>query len=169
MDAAIERFGQIDICVIGPGAGWHPEPVHKLNADMALEDAEHELAPIYHLLPLVLPGMYERQWGRVVGLALHPTKLPPAFAYNAAKAARTHALLLAHQAAWEHGVTVNVIAPGPVAAVEGLEEAVAQCDNESAWRDRTDVSPQDIGEAVAFLCSEAGSYVTGCVVPFGFR
>ena len=26
VDAALDRFRQIDICIIGPGAGWHPEP-----------------------------------------------------------------------------------------------------------------------------------------------
>ena len=36
----------------------------------------------------------------------------------------------------------------------------------ASWQDRTTVSPQDIAETVAFLCSEAGRYITGCVVPF---
>jgi NAD(P)-dependent dehydrogenase (short-subunit alcohol dehydrogenase family) len=169
VDAALGRFGRIDICVIGPGAGWHPDPIEKLNAGAALKDAEQELAPIYHLLPLVLPGMYERKWGRIIGLALHPTELPPAYAYNAAKAARAQALLLAQGPAWKQGVTVNIIAPGPVAAIESLEKAVEQCEGGPAWRDRADVSPQDIAETVAFLCSDAASYITGCVVPFAFR
>ena len=51
------EFGRVDICVVNPGAGWHPEPPEKLNAQAALADAHGELAPIYHLLPLVLPGM----------------------------------------------------------------------------------------------------------------
>jgi hypothetical protein len=33
-------------------------------------------------MPLVLPEMYEREWARVIGLALHPTKLPPAYLWN---------------------------------------------------------------------------------------
>jgi len=28
--AALERFHRVDICVIGPGGGWHPEPVDSL-------------------------------------------------------------------------------------------------------------------------------------------
>ena len=24
IDAAVARFGQVDICVVGPGGGWHP-------------------------------------------------------------------------------------------------------------------------------------------------
>ena len=168
-ELAVSEFGRIDICVIGPGAGWHPEPIEKLDAHGALADARQELAPIYHLLPSVLPGMYGRKWGRIIGIALHPTKLPPAFAYNAAKAARTQALLLAQEPAWQQGVTINVIAPGPVGAIETLGEAVGQCEHGAAWRNRENISPQDIAETVAFLCSDAGQYITGCVVPFAFH
>jgi len=167
--AAVAEFGRIDICVIGPGAGWHPEPIEKLDAHGALGDARQELAPVYHLLPSVLPEMYGRKWGRIIGIALHPTKLPPAFAYNAAKAARTQALLLAQEPAWQEGVTVNVIAPGPVAAIETLDEALEQCGHGAGWGDRQNISPQDIAETVAFLCSDAGGYITGCMVPFAFH
>ena len=117
-------------------------------------------------MPLVLPGMVERKWGRLIGLALHPTELPPAYAYNVAKAARAQALLLAQDQAWSSGVTVNVIAPGPVAGIESLGEAFAQCAHGAAWRNRANVSPQDIAEGVAFLCSEAGRFVTGCILPY---
>lgn len=167
--ATVERFGQVDICIVGPGGGWHPEPIDRLQPEAALEDLRREVAPLFYLMPLVLPGMYQRKWGRLIGIALHPTKLPPAYAYNVGKAARTQALLLAQGQAWHQGVTVNVIAPGPVAAVESLEEAVELCDHGAAWQQRTDVTPQDIAEGVAFLCSEAGTFVTGCVLPYLFR
>jgi NAD(P)-dependent dehydrogenase (short-subunit alcohol dehydrogenase family) len=133
------------------------------------EDVQHELAPFLHLMPLVLPGMYERRWGRIIGIAMHPTRLSPAYAYNLGKAARIQALLLAHEQAWRNGVTMNVIAPGPVAGILTLEEAVALCDHREAWPARGNVSPQDIAEGVAFLCSEAGRFVTGCVLPYLFN
>jgi 3-oxoacyl-[acyl-carrier protein] reductase len=169
IEAATDRFGQVDICVIGPGGGWHPEPIDRLAAGGTLEDLHHEVDPIVHLMPLVLPGMYERQWGRLIGIAMHPERLSPAYAYNLGKAARLQALLLASEQAWPHGVTVNVIAPGPVGAIQALEEAVEQCAHGAAWQTRADVSPQDIAEGVAFLCSEAGAFVTGCVLPYLFR
>jgi NAD(P)-dependent dehydrogenase (short-subunit alcohol dehydrogenase family) len=97
--AAGERFGRVDICVVGPGGGWHPEPVDKLDAGGALDDVQRELAPLYHLLPLVLPGMYQRKWGRIITIALTPPYDSPAYAYNVGKAARTHAALLARDAA----------------------------------------------------------------------
>jgi 3-oxoacyl-[acyl-carrier protein] reductase len=169
VEQAVARFGRVDVGVIGPGGGWHPETPDHLDPTAALEDVYAEVAPLYYLLPLLLPGMYARSWGRLIGIALHPRKPSPAYAYNAAKAARTQVLLLAQEPAWAHGVTVNVIAPGPVAAIEQPEEAFAQCAHGTPWSERANVSPQDVAEGVAFLCSEAGRFITGCVLPYAFH
>jgi 3-oxoacyl-[acyl-carrier protein] reductase len=169
VQTTIDEFGQIDICIIGPGGGWHPEAIDQLVPQAALQDLQQEAAPLLYLMPLVLPGMYERQWGRLIGIATHPVKLSPAYAYNAGKMARMHALLLAQDQAWSRGVTVNVIAPGPVAGIPDLDSAIEQYQHGIAWQKRTDVSPQDIAEGVAFLCSEAGRFITGCILPYLFH
>lgn len=168
-EATIERFGRIDICIIGPGGGWHPEPIDRLNAPAALDDARQELAPLYNLMPLVLPGMFERKWGRLIGLSLLLSKPSPSFAYDAGKAARTQAMLRAANPAWAHGVTVNVIAPGPVGEVASFEEAIELCQHGPKWQERLNVTPQDIAEGVVMLCSEAGRFITGCELPFLFH
>jgi len=166
---AVEAFGKVDICIIGPGAGWHVEPIDQLDSAAALDDAQKELTPLYHLMPLVLPGMYERQWGRLIAIALTPPYNSPAYAYNVAKAACVHASLLARDAAWAKGVTVNTIGPGPVPPIESLELAIEQCAHGPAWQNRTTASPQDIAEGVAFLCSEAGNFISGAVLPYMYR
>jgi NAD(P)-dependent dehydrogenase (short-subunit alcohol dehydrogenase family) len=79
------------------------------------------------------------------------------------------ALLLAQEQAWPNGVTINVIAPGPVPAIKSFEEAVEQCGHGTAWQTRANISPQDVAEGVAFLCSESGNYITGCVLPYLFH
>jgi 3-oxoacyl-[acyl-carrier protein] reductase len=169
VEATVTQFGQVDICIVGPGGGWHPEAIDRLAPGGAQQDLTQETAPLFHLMPLVLPGMYERAWGRLIGIAMHPDKRSPAYAYNVGKAARTHALLLAHEQAWTHGVTVNVVSPGPVAAIQRLEDAVAHCDHGPAWQERADISPQDVAEGVAFLCSESGRFMSGCVLPYLFN
>lgn len=169
VDTTRKEFGRVDICIIGPGGGWHPEPIDKLNPTAALEDTHQELAPIYNLMPLLLPEMYERKWGRLIGIALIPPYTSPAYSYNIGKAARTHALLLARDEAWRNGVTLNIIGPGPVSNIETLEEAIEQCSHGPAWKRRSTTSPQDIAESVAFLCSDAAQFITGCVVPYLFN
>ena len=88
-----------------------------------------------------------------------------ALGYQVGKAARTAALFFARDQAFKHNVTVNVIAPGPVNIPKTLAEVVELCDHGPAWQRRTDLGAQDIAEGVAFLCSEAGRYITGCDLP----
>ena len=68
--------------------------------------------------------------------------------------------------AWKHGVTVNIIAPGPVPPIQTLEEALEQCEHGQTWINRKNISPQDIAEGVVFICSDAGRYVTGGELPY---
>ena len=120
----------------------------------------------------MLPGMFQRRWGRVVAISVLDATSShdsPAFAYFVGKAARTHAMLLTRDQAWKNEVTVNVMAPGPVSGIKDLEQAVEQCDHGPAWQKRTNTSPQDIAEGVAFLCSDAGRFVTGCEMPYSFH
>ena len=168
METALERFGRVDICVIGPGANWNPEPLEEIDPERAFQDALQELRPIYNLLPLVLKDMQKRKTGRVVGISSNLTIPSPAYCYNAAKAGRTGALLQAVNEAWKLGVTVNVVAPGPVDPFSSLEEACAFSAHGESWRNRTRVTPQDVADCVAFLCSEEARYLTGCVLPLLF-
>jgi 3-oxoacyl-[acyl-carrier protein] reductase len=169
LDSALKAFGKVDICVIGPGGGWHQEPVDKLDSVAALDDVHKELAPIYHLMPLVLPGMFDRNWGRFIAIALAPPYNSPAYAYNVAKAARALALQIARDGAWAQGVTVNTVGPGPVPGIESLDIAIEQCNHGPAWQNRGTTSPQDIAEGVAFLCSKAGNFISGAVLPYMHR
>ncbi|HEX2906090.1 MAG TPA: SDR family oxidoreductase [Phototrophicaceae bacterium] len=164
----IEQFGRVDIGVINPGGGWHPEPPNALDAAAALDDIQHESAPVLYLLPLLLPCMAQQHWGRIIAVGMNPNLPSPAYAYNLAKAARREAILQAHPAAWAQGVTLNVVAPGPVDEIQSLEEAIAQSQQGEAWRNRATTSPQDIAESIAFLCSEAGRFITGAVLPLHF-
>ncbi len=168
MTVTEKELGPADICIVGPGAGWHPEPLASIDVDAALDDSRRELAPLYYLLPKVLPGMQQRGWGRIVALGLLPPYDSPALAYNVAKAARAEAMRQAHGAAFASGVTFNVVAPGPVASVSSLEEAAELCAHGPRWQSRSAATPQDVAEAVAFLCSEEARFISGCELPLQF-
>ncbi len=166
IDTALKEFQKVDICIINPGAEFHIEPLDVFDPVLALDDLLQEIAPFYHLMRLLLPGMYERQWGRLVGITLHPNDISPSYSYNVGKAARFQAMYLAYEEAWEQGVTINAIAPGPVSHFTGLEEAIEFCNHGKTWIERKNITPQDIAESVAFLCSDRASYISGSVIPF---
>jgi 3-oxoacyl-[acyl-carrier protein] reductase len=168
VEAAMAAFGRVDILVVSAGGAWKPADTPGLEPSQWQRVLAEEVhAPLY-LIPLVLPGMRERRWGRIVLVAGEGTAEWPAEApldYGLGKAARVWlARALARREA-EHGVTVNAIAPRTVPYVE-LSEAVADLEGE-AYRGRAGPRPQDAGEAVAWLCSEAARAVTGTVVELG--
>lgn len=169
VEGAKTAFGTIDICIIGPGGDFDVRTLDQTDAVMALKNVQDETAPLFHLMRAVLPGMYTNGWGRIIGIGTHPIKLSPSFTYNAGKMARMQALLLMQDECWQHGVTVNILAPGPVMPVEDFSDAIDLAQHGAAWQNRKNVTPQDAAEAVAFLCSDSGDYISGCVLPLLFH
>ena len=168
VQATVTELGRLDVCVIGPGADWNPESLTRLQPEKALRDVVQEVAPIYYLLPHALLEMQKRKQGRIIGLASNLGIPSPSYAYNTAKAARIEALKQAVDSAWKQGVTVNLIAPGPVDAFADPQTAEQFAARAEAWQTRDRVTPQDIAEGVVFLCSDAACYITGCVLPYRF-
>jgi len=164
----LNHFGRIDICILSPGANWNAESLIELKSDLALQDVVQEMSPLYYLLPLVLKNMGLRKWGRIIGMASNMDIPSPSYAYNSAKSSRINALKLAVPHAWQMGVTVNIIAPGPVNGFSNLSEAENYCIHSDEWIKRRQVTPQDIADGVAFLCSDSAKYITGCVLPYNF-
>ena len=122
---------------------------------------------------LVLPGMVERGWGRVVVISsVFGREAGGAPAYNAAKAAEnSYVKSLAREVA-SKGVTVNAIAPGSILWEGG------------GWHRRQSANPDGIAEyvrrempmgrfgtveevarVVAFVCSTHASLVSGACIP----
>jgi 3-oxoacyl-[acyl-carrier protein] reductase len=132
------------------------------------EQAHRELiaAPI-ELIQLVLPGMSERGFGRVVNVAsstvLEPN--PGLMLSNAHRPGIVAAFKTLARAHAGDGITFNSLLPGRIAtqrlahlygSLEAAHEAAP--DEIPAGRLGT---PDDMGAAAAFLCSERAGYITG--------
>ncbi|MGW0285887.1 SDR family oxidoreductase [Streptomyces sp. NPDC003236] len=172
--ATEEAFGPADIVVLnspGPPPGGSQD-IGDADIVAAMESL---VLPHQRLVSLVLPGMRERGWGRVLSLASIGvvTPIPSLALSNIGRAALGGYLkTLATEVAGD-GVTVNMLLPGRIetartvqmntyrAAREGIgvEEFAARA--QAAIPARRYGQPDEFGAVAAFLCSEAASYVTG--------
>jgi 3-oxoacyl-[acyl-carrier protein] reductase len=122
------------------------------------------------LVQAVLPGMKANNFGRIVLMSSRGALgLQTRSAYSATKAGmiglgRTWALELA-----PHGITVNMVAPGPIGGTEMFHEIVpAHSERERALAQSIPVrrvgTPADVANAVMFFAARESSFVTGQVL-----
>lgn len=167
-------MGAPDILVTntgGPPAG----ALDTLTDEQWQSGIDSTLLNIVRLSRLVLPGMSERGWGRVVHITSLVAREPnPILPISGTLRAGIIALtrLQAREVAAK-GVTVNGVLPGNTltdrqrhladirAEKEGItqEEALEKIGGEMPIGRLAD--PKEIGDVVAFLCSARASYVTG--------
>ncbi len=170
-DAAIRAFGQVDILVNNAGGGT--------RADLMASDAEWSAAvdwmfwPSLRLSRMVAPGMRERRWGVIVMISsIYGRELGGSPAYQVTKSAQlSFAKALAKQLAPDN-VRVLSVAPGSISFPGGSWWRRTQEDPQAMARFVAQEMPlgrfgrpEEVGDVVAFLCSDRASLVTGACIP----
>ena len=126
-----------------------------------------------HMHHAVLPGMIERKYGRVVNIASDAARVGSTgeAVYAACKSAMlgfTKTLAREHA---RHGITFNVVCPGPTSTnlfAEFLKGAGNPEKLMEAFRRSIPLgrigAPEDLPGAIAFFASDDAAYVTGQVI-----
>ena len=173
---ALDRL-DLDADVVVNCAGiQHVAPVHEFPTEKFSLILRIMLEAPFRIVRGSLPGMYERGWGRIVNISsVHGLR---ASAYKSAYVSAKHGLEgLSKVVALEgaaHGVTSNCVNPGYVrtplvdkqiadqARTHGISEAQVVDDvllASSALKRL--VEPEEVADAVAFLCSPTATSMTG--------
>jgi 3-oxoacyl-[acyl-carrier protein] reductase len=172
VEAVLDDFGFVDLLVANAGIASRGNTVADTDsAEVARLLATHAVSA-HHLARLVLPSMRQRTRGDIVMVSSVATRHMAANGapYNMAKAALEALALTLAKEERDHGIHVNVVAPGLVETDMGVRLARALTGDRSLEDLRAlDAAapfgrvcqPSDVAEVVLWLCSEGAGYVTG--------
>ncbi len=177
---AVDSLG-IDADILVNNAGLqHVAPVPDFPPEEFARIMRVMVEAPFRLIRQVLPGMYDRGWGRVVNISsVHGLRASPfKVAYVTAKHAIEGMSKVVALEAAEHGVTSNCVNPayvrtplvenqiGDQAEAHGMtaDEVVEKIMLEPAAIKRL-IEPAEVAEVVAYLCSDQASFITGSSVP----
>lgn len=168
-DCAESALGPPDILVLNASVEI-VEPWNQITQAAMHRQSVVNVHAAVALIQSFLPGMIQRGWGRILAVGSVQEERPNAahIFYAATKAAQTHLILNLARNQRCAGVTFNVLRPGAIltdrnrARLEDTTFAASVLERIPAGRVGT---PQDCAGAALLLCSEAGSYINGSILP----
>lgn len=167
VDLARTRLGGVDLLVNNAG-GSFPRPLLDTSAASFERAFRFNVTTALELTKQAVPAMLERGGGSVVNISSAIGRMADRgfAAYGTAKAALSHLTRLMACDLAPH-IRVNAIAVGSI-ATSALEMVLTDDDLRRRMEEATPLRrlgrPEDIAAAVLYLCSDAGSFLTGKVL-----
>jgi NAD(P)-dependent dehydrogenase (short-subunit alcohol dehydrogenase family) len=172
-ETVVKTFGKVDILANSAGIQSthtmcdHPD-------ELWLRVIDINLNGVYRTIKLCLPGMIERQWGRIINIASTAALVgsPEYAAYCASKAAVVGLTRCVALEGAPHGVTCNAISPGWVetegAQIEFKKLARAEGKSTAEYIEQIKqehpqkriIQPEEIAGLALFLCLDYAKAIT---------
>jgi 3-oxoacyl-[acyl-carrier protein] reductase len=160
----VEEFGSVDILVNNAGTLDHLGQLPDQRPESWERDLRVNLTGAFNCAQAAWPHMQERGWGRIVNMASVAGTLG-GFGQASYSTTKAGLLGLTRTLALEgarHGITCNAIVPG-IIGTEAFNFGNPEMNERMVRRTamRRAGEPQDVANAIAFLCSDLASYITG--------
>ncbi|MGH6954685.1 MAG: SDR family NAD(P)-dependent oxidoreductase [Alphaproteobacteria bacterium] len=165
---AEREFGHIDILVNNAGIAADRRPLEDLTEEFFDREFAVHVKGTMFTTQAVVPGMQRRRYGKIVNISsINGTVAEPnSAAYNGAKGA-----VLAMAKGWAKelapwNICVNIVAPGecltPMPLARDSPEVIAEKAKKIPFGRYG--QPEEMGYAIAFLCSPEADFITGQVI-----
>jgi 3-oxoacyl-[acyl-carrier protein] reductase len=171
VETTLGTFGRVDVLVNNAGTtGPHlNKPIVEMPEDLWDFMIGNHLRSVFLCIKYAAPHMIKQGWGRIISTSSIHGRVggrPTLGHYGAAKAGVIALTMTAARELGPKGITANVIAPGFI----GTETLRGILSPERLQKLEQQIplgrigEPAEVGRAVAFLASEAASYINGAVV-----
>lgn len=167
VQATVAGYGGIDILVNNSG-GPPRTPAVGLDAEQVESAVRLLLVSVVRLTGLCLPHLERSDCGRIVNITSSTVK-EPVDSLALSNAVRPGVIGWAKTLSRElgpKGITVNSIAPGRI-DTDRIREVYPDGPTEADLQTiplRRLGTPREIGDVVAFLCSDRAAYISGAVI-----
>lgn len=160
VDAALERFGRIDVLANTIGGYRAGQPTHETTLETWDFLFNLNARSAFVISRAVLPPMLAQGSGRIIHTAARAALAGTAnhSAYNASKSVIVRLVESMAAETKQRGITVNCVLPGTIDTPQNRAE-MPDADT-GRW-----VTPEAIADVFIFLASDAARAITGAAVP----
>lgn len=167
IDTVIDCYGRLDIACNSAALSRGSGPIHEYSREVFDQTLEMCLTNTWLCMKYEIPAMLTQGGGAIVNISSNASLRGQA--YNTAyAAAKSGVNLLTKSSAAEYGgqgIRINAVSPG-VIRTPGVEKYFEEQPEMAEGLKRAAVmnrlgEPEEIAEAVVFLCSDRASFITG--------
>jgi 3-oxoacyl-[acyl-carrier protein] reductase len=161
-------MGEVNVMVHSALTPYAIKSFDEISWDELGSKLEQEMRAAFLMTKAVVPGMISCGYGRIVylGAVLSQQPLEGMIALGTSKAALSSFARYVAKELGSRGITVNIVAPGPVGGLlhAALDQAHKQRLTAQTALGRL-ASPDDVARAIAFYAGDDSRFITGTTVP----